>query len=56
MSWSLSASGHAASEEAEREFAEKLGEILSDPKYGASVSWFGGSYVRGALDLIKREV
>jgi len=53
MSWSLSASGHAPDEESERELADKLSQILADPKYGAGNSSFGGTYVHG--DLRTRE-
>jgi hypothetical protein len=53
MTWSVSAGGHTAREEDERELADRLSEILADPKYGASGSSFGGTYVHG--DLRTRE-
>lgn len=49
----MNASGHAPDEAAERELADELSKILANPKYGASTSSFGGSYVRG--DLRTRE-
>jgi hypothetical protein len=53
MTWSLTASGHTAAEEDERELADRISQILADPKYGASGSSFGGTYVHG--DLRTRE-
>jgi len=53
MTWSLTAAGHTSSEADERELADKLSEILADPKYGASSSSFGGMFVHG--DLRTRE-
>jgi len=59
MSWSLNASGHvpapdpsstpADSAAIEMELYEALKAVLSDPKYGASASSFGGSHVSGSL-------
>jgi hypothetical protein len=53
MTWSLNASGHTGREDDERELADRISEILADPKYGASSSSFGGTYVHG--DLRTRE-
>jgi|HubBroStandDraft_1064217.scaffolds.fasta_scaffold2128887_1 hypothetical protein len=58
MTWSLSAGGHnsgdnAEREAVERELADKLSEILADPKYGASSASFSGNFVSG--DLRTRE-
>ena len=53
MTWSVNAGGHTASEDDERELADRLSQILADPKYGASGSSFSGNYVHG--DLRTRE-
>ena len=53
MTYSVNVSGHTASEDDERELADKLSQILSDPKYGAGSAAFSGSYVHG--DLRTRE-
>jgi len=53
MSYSVNVSGHAASEDDERELADKLSQIISDPKYGASSAAFAGMFVNG--DLRTRE-
>jgi hypothetical protein len=53
MTWSLNAFGHAPDEAAERELADRLSQVLADPKYGAGSSSFGGTYVHG--DLRTRE-
>ena len=47
VSWSISASGHTASEDDERELAHRISQVLSDPKYGASNATFHGNYVHG---------
>jgi hypothetical protein len=58
MSWSLNASGHVPAQDppstadsaaTEMELYEALKAVLSDPKYGASSSSFGGSHVSGSL-------
>ncbi|WP_287934234.1 hypothetical protein [Arthrobacter sp.] len=64
MSWSLNAAGHvpapaqsgapdaAPAPDAaavEMELYEALRAVLSDPKYGAATSSFGGSHVSGSL-------
>lgn len=64
MSWSLNAAGHVpvqAQSDApdavpapdaaavEMELYEALKAVLSDPRFGASASSFGGSHVSGSL-------
>ena len=56
MTWSLSASGHTQPragdenwEPVERELADRLAEVLSDPGYGCGMSSFGGNYVHGPV-------
>jgi|HubBroStandDraft_6_1064221.scaffolds.fasta_scaffold00062_32 hypothetical protein len=60
MSWSLNAAGHVPAQDPsagpagdsaaiEMELYEALKTVLSDPKYGASASSFGGSHVSGSL-------
>ena len=49
MSYSISASGHAHSEEAERRLHAELAEILAKPEYGCSNSHFGGTHVNGTI-------
>jgi hypothetical protein len=53
MSYSVSISGHTASEDDERELADRLSQVVSDPKYGAGSAAFYGSHVNG--DLRTRE-
>jgi hypothetical protein len=53
VTFSLSMSGHAPDEETERELADRLSQVVSDPKYGVGSASFGGSYVHG--DLRTRE-
>jgi len=49
MSYSVNVSGHTPGEDVERELADRLSEILADPKYGAGSAAFSGSYVHGSL-------
>jgi len=49
VSYSVNVSGHTPGEEVERELANRLSEIFSDPKYGAGSAAFGGSFVHGSL-------
>jgi hypothetical protein len=59
MSWSLNAAGHVPRPDPaagpldaaaiELELYEALRGVLSDPKYGAASSSFGGSPVTGSL-------
>jgi len=53
VSYSVNVSGHTPGEDVERELADRLSEILADPKYGAGSASFNGSYVHG--DLRTRE-
>lgn len=47
MSWTISGTGHTASEDDERELAHRISQVLSDPKYGASHATFHGNWVHG---------
>lgn len=54
MTWSLSASGHTPTpdgaenwSEVEQELHDRLAEVLSDPRYGTSMSTFHGNHVSG---------
>lgn len=59
MSYSLNAAGHIPAQAAdgtaqdaaaaELELYEALKAVLSDPRYGATASSFGGSHVSGSL-------
>lgn len=62
MSWSLNAAGHVPAQDPsagpaadaaaiEMELYEALRAVLSDPKYGATASSFGGSHVSGSLHV-----
>jgi hypothetical protein len=53
VSYSVNVSGHTPGDDIERELADRLSEILADPKYGAGSAAFNGSYVHG--DLRTRE-
>lgn len=60
MTWSLSAGGHTQPPEGaenwaevEQELHDRLQEVLSDPKYGATSSHFGGNYVTGSPHVAK---
>lgn len=59
MTWSLSASGHAAVEQGEKwldetkaleaEFVARLKEVLDDPKFGTITSLFNGHTTSGTV-------
>jgi hypothetical protein len=51
MSYFISASGHAASEEAERKLHAELAGVLAKPEYGCGSSSFSGSHVQGTIHL-----
>lgn len=51
MTWSLSASGHTADAEHERELHAELHKVLSNPRYGATGSAFSGNHVTGAVHV-----
>jgi hypothetical protein len=53
VSFSVSISGHTPDEETERELADRLSQVVSDPKYGVDSAAFSGSHVHG--DLRTRE-
>jgi hypothetical protein len=53
VNYSVSVSGHTPGEDVERELADRLSEIVADPKYGADSATFNGSFVHG--DLRTRE-
>jgi hypothetical protein len=49
MSYTLTAAGHAHSEEAERKLHAELAAVLAKPEYGCTVSSFYGSHVQGTI-------
>jgi hypothetical protein len=51
MTWSLSASGHTADAEHEKELHDELHKVLSNPKFGATGSSFSGNHVTGAVHV-----
>lgn len=54
MTWSVAASGSAASPEAEEELHGKLAELLANPKYGAVSTHFSGQEHNGPLPKPKK--
>lgn len=49
MSYSISASGHAHSEEAERRLHAELADVLARDEYGCTNSHFGGQHIHGTI-------